>query len=275
MDLEEAASAVKAAFVCGIISTVMTLIVTLISLSQGGLDLGGIEVSVFTFIDVAALAGLTVGLFFKSRVCAVLMLVYFIVSKYAQGSGSIHVVGMGAGLAFLYFYAKGVYGAFVYHKLAQEGAYSEPSEPAIMAVIPAVQLAKSDDEKAKDEEREQEDMPVYFVVIGSSEKGPFSLVQLRELFAAGRIEEVASVRMDGSEGTMLLADLFRKNGSRLPPRNTETGKFRFGRDGKEIGEYPEEAVPVLLQSGALRGSDFYWREGMNQWEFVSSHWKVG
>lgn len=74
----------------------------------------------------------------------------------------------------------------------------------------AVQLVKSDEEKAKDEARASEDSPLYFVVIGNAEKGPFSVLQLRELVAAGRIEESTTVRIDGKDSSRPLADFIRR-----------------------------------------------------------------
>lgn len=71
----------------------------------------------------------------------------------------------------------------------------------------AVQLTKSDQEKTKDEERVSEDRAMYFVTIGTSEKGPFSLAQLRELVRTGRVEESSSVRTDGRDGSKLLGDI--------------------------------------------------------------------
>lgn len=75
----------------------------------------------------------------------------------------------------------------------------------------AVQLVKSDEEKAKDEARASEDTPLYFVVIGNAEKGPFSVLQLRELVAAGRIEESAAIRIDGRDGTKALSDVIHRS----------------------------------------------------------------
>ena len=49
--------------------------------------------------------------------------------------------------------------------------------------------------------------------------------------------------------------------------------IKFGRDGKEIGEYPEEAVPALLQSKVLRGTDLFWHEGMAEWSAIASRWR--
>jgi len=76
----------------------------------------------------------------------------------------------------------------------------------------AVLLATSDEERLKEEERAADDKPLYLVKIGNSEKGPFSVSQLKELAAAGRIEDSATVRIDGRDGTRSLADVIQKNG---------------------------------------------------------------
>jgi hypothetical protein len=48
--------------------------------------------------------------------------------------------------------------------------------------------------------------------------------------------------------------------------------IRFSREGKAIGEYSDEGVPALLQSGVLRSSDLYWQPGMSDWAAVKSKW---
>jgi hypothetical protein len=135
MNLEKASSAIKAAFVCGVLSTVLTLIATVIGIFHGGIKFGDTEFSAFMLIDVVLLAGFTIGLFFKSRVCASLMLIYFIWCKYLQWSVEIKAPMFIIGLAFLYFYAQGARGAFAYHKLKKKEA-SQPLEPTAMAATP-------------------------------------------------------------------------------------------------------------------------------------------
>jgi len=46
----------------------------------------------------------------------------------------------------------------------------------------------------------------------------------------------------------------------------------FAREGQEIGQHPEEAVPLLLKSGELLPSDHYWSEGMAEWGLVGERW---
>jgi hypothetical protein len=50
-------------------------------------------------------------------------------------------------------------------------------------------------------------------------------------------------------------------------------KISFGRNGSLIGEYEEEAVPALLESGSLLLTDIYWHEGMAQWAPVGERWR--
>ena len=135
MNMDKASSSVKAAFFCGIFSTAVTLVATVIGMAQGSIKYSGMEFSVWTFLDVAVLGGLTIGLFFKSRVCATLMLVYFVWCKYVQWSSEIKVSTVVVGLAFLYFYAQGVRGAFVFHSLKLK-TYNQTLQPPSLSITP-------------------------------------------------------------------------------------------------------------------------------------------
>lgn len=129
MTKEKADSSIRAAWICGIISTAITLIATLIGVFRGGLNFSGFHFSLFTFIDVFLMGGLTVGIFFKSRVCAVLMLAYFMWCKYVQWHVGVGAVPIVMGLLFLYFYAQGAWGTFVYHALKKKEAGGPKLQP--------------------------------------------------------------------------------------------------------------------------------------------------
>ncbi len=104
---------IKNAWIAGIVSGCVTLAVTLLAVS-GNRVLG---YSAWEFLDVALIFGLTFGIYKKSRACALLMLVYFAISKILlmlEGGGSTGIV---MSLIFIYFYAQGVAGTFQYHKL--------------------------------------------------------------------------------------------------------------------------------------------------------------
>jgi serine/threonine-protein kinase len=67
-------------------------------------------------IDVALILGLTYGIYRKSRVCALLMLVYFLISKLIMIEHDSKGSGLVMAVIFLYYYVQGVLGTFAYHK---------------------------------------------------------------------------------------------------------------------------------------------------------------
>jgi len=48
----------------------------------------------------------------------------------------------------------------------------------------------------------------------------------------------------------------------------------IARDGQEIGQHPEEAVPQLIANGEVLPADHYWHEGMAEWAVVGERWPV-
>jgi hypothetical protein len=108
---------IKHATIAGVVSGCITLAITLFALAGNSiLGFTGLEL-----IDVALIFGLTFGIYKKSRTCAVIMLLYFVISKIvliaengAAGSGGI------VALVFLYYYFQGMVGTFQYHKLLRE-----------------------------------------------------------------------------------------------------------------------------------------------------------
>ena len=127
MTIITAKSAIRAAFVCGIISTVVTLAAMVIGMMRTGFQYAGIQYSIFTLIDVLLIGGLTAGIYFKSRVCACLMLLYFATNKYIQITSGAGMLAVVMGIVFLFFYARGAYATFVFRRLRQEEA-NQPVE---------------------------------------------------------------------------------------------------------------------------------------------------
>jgi hypothetical protein len=104
---------IKSAWVAALISASVTLVITLIAMS--GKNLFGF--SAWELIDVTLIFGLAFGIYKKSRLCAVLMFIYFIASKIAlmaQFGVSISIV---VAIAFAYFFWQGISGTFAYHKV--------------------------------------------------------------------------------------------------------------------------------------------------------------
>ncbi len=104
---------IRAAVVGGSISMVITLVVTLVAVA-GSPVLG---FGAANFIDVALIAGLTFGIWRRSRTCAVLMLLYFVASKILMMVEAGKPGGIVMGLLFAYLYVQGVRGTFEYQRL--------------------------------------------------------------------------------------------------------------------------------------------------------------
>ncbi len=105
---------IKNAWITGVISGSLTLLVTLLAITGTSI----IGATGWTFLDAALIFGLTFGIYKKSRTCAVLMCVYFIVAKILILIGTGKPTGATTAFLFVYFYAQGVIGTFQYHKLA-------------------------------------------------------------------------------------------------------------------------------------------------------------
>ena len=106
---------IRNAWVAGAISTSITLIFTLFAIA--GTSLAGY--TAWQAFDVGLMISLTFGIYKKSRVCAVLMFIYFVVSKIMQVSQSGQASGLLLALVFLYYYGLGIRGTFSYHKLSK------------------------------------------------------------------------------------------------------------------------------------------------------------
>jgi hypothetical protein len=103
---------IRIAWIAGVISTSLTLVITVLAMT--GVRMLGF--SAFQLIDVALMAGLTFGIYKKSRACAVAMFVYFVLSKIVL-LRFLGAFGIIQAIAFLYFYGLGMVGTFQYHKL--------------------------------------------------------------------------------------------------------------------------------------------------------------
>lgn len=104
---------IRLAWMAGLFSSAVTLVLVLLALS--GTSLLGFGMA--ELVDVALMLGLTFGIYKKSRTCAVLMLLYFLLSKFFLfQQGAIGAGSAVSALLFVYFYVQGVIGTFAYHK---------------------------------------------------------------------------------------------------------------------------------------------------------------
>jgi len=108
---------IKNAWVAGLCSGGLTLALTLVAVSNPD-ALQRFGINAWNFVDVVLIFGLTFGIYLKNRVCAVLMLVYFVASKVFQlSSGAINPAGLVIAGLFAYCFFDGVRGTFTYHRL--------------------------------------------------------------------------------------------------------------------------------------------------------------
>lgn len=120
----EAARHIKNAWIAGIISSVVTLVASLLPLF--GTSVAGFNL--FNLADVALIAGLTFGIWRKSRVCALVMVGYFVASKIILVFKTGNAAGLVVGAVFTYYYFQGVRGTFAWHRLRKE----ESAEPPVL-----------------------------------------------------------------------------------------------------------------------------------------------
>ncbi len=103
---------IRNAWITCLIALAITLLLSVIALS--GLSSAGY--SAWHLIDVVLVAGLAFGIYRKSRACAVVMFVYFLISRILTAVETGHVRRLLVGAVFLYFYWQGVVGTFAYHR---------------------------------------------------------------------------------------------------------------------------------------------------------------
>ena len=115
-----------AAMVCGTI-TLAGALTTLIKQTHSHVSL----IHILSLIDVAFIFAMAYGIYRKSRMCAVFMFEYFLLSKIfnlsvsAQISAGVVIIG----IVFLYFLLQGITGTFAYHKCRACRETSQYSNP--------------------------------------------------------------------------------------------------------------------------------------------------
>ncbi|NKQ34117.1 MAG: hypothetical protein HF973_00705 [Chloroflexi bacterium] len=109
--IEDAEKGIKQAWIAGVISGTITLVVVILSVV--GLDLG---FSVFALIDVALIFLLSFGIYKKNRIAAVLLLAYYLINQAIRIAGG-NTGGIVMVAIFTYFFIQGVRGTFAYHKM--------------------------------------------------------------------------------------------------------------------------------------------------------------
>jgi len=105
---------IKHAWQAGIFCGAITLIIVIISLVTGEALLG---IDAYALIDVVLIFALTFGIYKKSRLCAIAMFIYFLISKVMMFVSNPNISGIILTLLLLYYFYNGIRGTFQYHKL--------------------------------------------------------------------------------------------------------------------------------------------------------------
>lgn len=103
---------IKPARITGCISGAVTLTITLVAMA----GVWALEFSGWSLLDVALIFRLSYGIYKKSRTCAVVMLVFFVISKIILMMEAGKPSGLLVALIFGYFYVQGILGTFAFHK---------------------------------------------------------------------------------------------------------------------------------------------------------------
>lgn len=114
MTLENAQSKIRNAWIAGLVSTFMTLGATVYVLTGRPF----LNFSIWNFLDVLLLLILTFGIYQKSRLAAVLMLVYFLASRILTWfTLPPSIISLVVSAIFVYVYFEGIRGTMAYHGL--------------------------------------------------------------------------------------------------------------------------------------------------------------
>jgi hypothetical protein len=114
-DLVKLHTHIRNAWIAGCISAAMTLIAGVLGIiytekmAQYGLD-------AWSIVDGLFVAGLAFGIYYENRLCALGLLVYFLVSKIIMAIDSGNYLSLVMGMIFIYFYFRGTVAAFQLRK---------------------------------------------------------------------------------------------------------------------------------------------------------------
>ncbi|NIO09099.1 MAG: hypothetical protein GTO40_14235 [Deltaproteobacteria bacterium] len=120
MDEHQAVRAAKAGAVAAFISGGLTAVVVLFAMLSNAQGALGYWNDPVMFFDIFFILGCAAGLLRNSRSAAILITVYFLLSKVVIYLETGKLAGLGMSLVFVYFFARAVYGTFVYHRIRKE-----------------------------------------------------------------------------------------------------------------------------------------------------------
>jgi hypothetical protein len=106
---------ISGAIVCGI-TVIFALIFSKMTASQNSMPASPIEM----ILTAVILGGLTVGVYFKSRACAILLCGLFVLDKIIGWASTGKMSGAILAFVFIYYFIYGIQGTFTYQKLIKK-----------------------------------------------------------------------------------------------------------------------------------------------------------
>lgn len=118
MDRQVAVKAINTGAIAALVSASITLIIMLVAMgSRGANETLDYFNDIWILVDIAMILALAFFIWRKSRIAAVLMFVYFLVSKITISLENGKVSGIFLSVIFLWFFFQAVRGAFTWHNL--------------------------------------------------------------------------------------------------------------------------------------------------------------
>ena len=122
--LKRSESAIKHAFICGIIVAFITLCMAVVGIAKNGYHLFDAEYNAYSLIDFGILLGLTIGVYSKLRSCAIGLFLFYLLGQIILWTNLdfnvpliYRLTMVTSGLIPLLVFARGVWGSIIYNKI--------------------------------------------------------------------------------------------------------------------------------------------------------------
>lgn len=113
---------IRNSWICGVIVCVITTAVALLFSAAGDSKDVVLPATPFEMLfSVVIYIGLTIGVYFKNRGCAIAICALFILDKIFAFASTGKFGGGLLAFVFIYYFAYGIQGTFTYHKLKKQG----------------------------------------------------------------------------------------------------------------------------------------------------------
>ncbi len=120
MEISEALKNIRYGYIAALVSAGITVVLNFLQIDAGDINLFSDPVVLY---DVVIILFFALGIYKKSRVCAIAMLIYFILGKifqfyeYASYGIDTPTSTYLVAVVFIYFYFQAVRGTIVFHKI--------------------------------------------------------------------------------------------------------------------------------------------------------------